>query len=73
VPAGFLRFLQLLAQHRWQQHPLLIDPAAEMTAAMRTKALQMFEQRRQEAGGGPAMFLATPKDPASQQWWAEPG
>lgn len=67
--AGFLRALRLLARHPWGAAPLVVDPERTLTPAQHAQLVAGFEARGR--GGRPAMFLATPWDLESSQWWVE--
>ena len=65
--AGFLRFLQLLGTHPWQERPLVIGSAQELPPAQRSTLANLFSAGRQ-AGTLPAVVLATAKDPQGTAW-----
>ena len=65
--AGFLRFLQLLGTHPWQERPLVIGSAHELLPAQRSTLANLFTAGRQ-AGTLPAVVLATAKDPQGTAW-----
>ena len=65
--AGFLRFLQLLGTHTWQERPLVIGSAQELPPAQRSTLANLFTAGRR-AGTLPAVVLATAKDPQGTAW-----
>lgn len=67
--AGFVRFLDLLARWVWSAQPLVVDPARELSEAQRRTIRDRHAQRRAAGQRVPAMYIVTPRDWDSSNWW----
>ena len=73
--AGLMRFLHLLATHRWAEHPVVIDLDGTMTTAERQAHAATFQRLRATAGpltgdAGHAMVLPCTYDATGTVWTA---
>ncbi|XP_057421429.1 uncharacterized protein LOC130715357 isoform X1 [Lotus japonicus] len=70
---GFLRFLQLLSNYDWTFSPLVVDINNDLNHSDEKEINENFFHSRKSQGAngqnvGPAMFLATAYDKASEAW-----
>ncbi|KAK7309292.1 hypothetical protein RJT34_05888 [Clitoria ternatea] len=70
---GFSRFLRLLSHYDWAFYPLVVDINNDLSQSDEKEINDNFLLRRKAQGGngqnvGPAMFLATIYDKASEAW-----
>lgn len=70
VSSGFLRCLQLIAEHDWLKKPLIIDPEGHIHTDDRCAILSQFEEMRGfNFQHGPAMFIISPIDRNDDGLW----
>lgn len=71
APCGFLRSLDLLANHNWSKVPLIVDPEGHITLEDRMEILAQFESVRNEnLQSGPPMYIISPNDrPEEDGFW----
>jgi U3 small nucleolar RNA-associated protein 22 len=61
--SGFLRTLDLLANHNWSKSPLIIDPEGHITVDDRMDIVTQFESLRGvNFQNGPPMYVISPND-----------
>lgn len=70
---GFLRFLRLLSQYDWSFSPLIVDINGDLTTDDDKEINEHFMSTRKEESqnAGPAMFVATAYDKASEAWTSQ--
>ncbi|XP_073135588.1 uncharacterized protein [Henckelia pumila] len=70
---GFLRFLRLLSQYDWSFSPLIVDINGDLTPDDDKEINENFMSTRKEESqnAGPAMFVATAYDKASETWTSQ--
>lgn len=70
VSSGFLRCLQLIAEHDWLKKPLIVDPEGHIHTEDRCTILSQFEEvRGVNFQHGPPMFLISPIDRSDDGLW----
>ncbi|KZV53865.1 nucleolar protein 6 [Dorcoceras hygrometricum] len=70
---GFLRFLRLLSQYDWSFSPLIVDINGDLTPDDDKDINEHFMSTRkvESQNAGPAMFVATAYDKASETWTSQ--
>jgi U3 small nucleolar RNA-associated protein 22 len=70
VSCGFLRCLQILANHDWVKAPLIVDPEAHIHSEDRATILSQFEEMRgAKFKNGPVMYIISPNDRHDDGLW----
>jgi len=70
VSSGFLRCLQLIAEHNWLKKPLIVDSEGHIHTEDRCAILSQFEEvRGVDFQHGPPMFIISPIDRNEEGLW----